>query len=89
MSPKEDQEHVSAMDLQPCPQFANRLHGIIIVVKTTDPRLRKGALKDYLKPARDILRRSGNVVLSNNDNNNNNRNNNNCYYYYYNYNFFY
>ena len=61
--PKEDQEDASAMDLQPCPQFANRLHGIIIVVKTNDPRLREGALKDYLKPARDILRRSGNVVL--------------------------
>ena len=34
--PKEDQEDASAMDLQPCPQFANRLHGIIIVVKTND-----------------------------------------------------
>ena len=30
--PKEDQEDASAMDLQPCPQLANRLHGIIIVV---------------------------------------------------------
>ena len=33
---KEDQEDASAMDLQPCPQFINRLHGIIIVVKTND-----------------------------------------------------
>ena len=70
MRPKEDQEDVSAMDLHPCPQFANRLHGIIIVVKANDPRLREGALKDYLKPVRDILRRSGNVVFSNNNNNN-------------------
>ena len=63
---KEDQEDVSAMDLHPCPQFASWLHGIIIVVKANDPRLREGALKDYLKPVRDILRRNGNVVLSNN-----------------------
>ena len=63
---KEDQEDVSAMDLHPCPQFASWLHGIIIVVKANDPQLREGALKDYLKPVRDILRRNGNVVFSNN-----------------------
>ena len=54
---KEDQG--DAMDLHPRPPFANRLHGIIIVVMATDPRLREGALKDYLKPVRDILRRTG------------------------------
>ena len=32
LRPKEDQEDASAMDLQPCAQFANRLHSIIIVV---------------------------------------------------------
>ena len=32
VGPKEDQEDASAMDLQPCAQFANRLHSIIIVV---------------------------------------------------------
>ena len=50
MRPKEDREDVSAMDLHPSPPFANRLHGIIIVVKANDPRLREGAFKDYLKP---------------------------------------
>ena len=53
-------------DLHPCPQFASWPHGIIIVVKAIDPRLREGALKDYLTPVRDILRRNGNVVFSNN-----------------------
>ena len=48
-----------AMDLHPRPPFANRLHGIIIIAMANDPRLREGALKDYLKPARDILRRTG------------------------------
>ena len=54
---KEDQG--DAMDLHRRPPFANRLHGIIIVFMATDPRLREGALKDYLKPVRDILRRTG------------------------------
>ena len=49
---KEDQEDVSAMNLHPCPQFSSWLHGIIIVVKANDPRLREDALKDYLKPVR-------------------------------------
>ena len=57
--PKEDQEDVSATDLHPCPPFANRLHGVIIIVKANDPRLREGVLRDYLKPVRDILRRIG------------------------------
>ena len=65
--PKEDQEDVPAMDLHPSAPFANRLHGIIIVAKANDPRLKEGALKDYLKPVRDILRRTG-KVLSNADN---------------------
>ena len=57
VSSKEDQE--DAMDLHPCPPLANRLHGIIIVAMDSDPRLREGALQDYLKPVRDILRRTG------------------------------
>ena len=65
--PREDQEDVPAMDLHPCAPFANRLHGIIIVAMANDPRLREGALKDYLKPVRDILRRTG-KVFSNSDN---------------------
>ena len=61
--PKEDQVNAAAMDLQPCPEFASKLHGIIIVVMANDPRLREGALKDYLKPVRDILRKKGNVAF--------------------------
>ena len=57
--PREDQEDVPAMDLHPCPKFANRLHGVIIVTMANDPRLMEGALKDYLQPIRDILRRTG------------------------------
>ena len=57
--PREDQEDVPAMDLHPCPKFANRLHGIIIVTMPNDPRLMEGCLKDYLQPIRDILHRTG------------------------------
>ena len=52
-------DHENTMDLHPRPPFANRLHGIIIVVKVNDPRVREGALKDHLKPVRDILHRTG------------------------------
>ena len=52
-------DHENTMDLHPRPPFANRLHGIIIVVKANDPRVREGALKDHLKPVRDILHRTG------------------------------
>ena len=45
------------------PEFWQRMHGIIIVVKANDPRLREGALRDYLKPVRDILRKAGNVLI--------------------------
>ena len=51
------------MELHPCPEFASKLHGIIIVVKANDPRLSEGSLKDYLKSFRHILRRKGNVAF--------------------------
>ncbi|KAJ7392862.1 hypothetical protein OS493_010523 [Desmophyllum pertusum] len=50
-------------DMHQCPEFGQRLHGIIIVVKANDPRLSEGALKDYLKPVRDILRKTASVEL--------------------------
>ena len=62
--PKEDQVNTAPMELHPCPEFASKLHGIIIVVMANDPRLRKGALKDYLKPVRDILQKKGNVGVN-------------------------
>ena len=43
------------------PEFGQKMHGIIIVVKANDPRLSEGALRDYLKPVRDMLRKNGNV----------------------------
>ena len=62
--PQEGQVNTVPMELHPCPEFASKLHGIIIVVKANDPRLREGALKDYLKPVRDVLRRKGNVAFN-------------------------
>ena len=61
--PKEDEVNTASMELHPCPEFASKLHGVIIVVMANDPRLREGALKDYLQPVRDILRRKGNVAF--------------------------
>ena len=61
--PKEGQANTPPMDLHQNPQFANRLHGVIIVVMANDARLTEGGLKDYLKPVRDILRKSGNICL--------------------------
>ena len=61
--PPASQDSSPGMDLHPCSAFANRLHGVIFVVMANDPRLSKGALKDYLNPFRDILRKTGNFFL--------------------------
>ena len=61
--PREDKTNASPMKLHPCPPFSSRLHGVIFVVKANDVRLREGALTCYLKPARDILRKTGNICL--------------------------
>ena len=58
--PPESQDSAPGMGLHESPAFANRMHGVIIVAMANDPRLREGALKDYLKPVRDILRKTGN-----------------------------
>ena len=39
--------------------FAESLHGIILVVKANDERLKNGSLKDYLNPVRQIIRPIG------------------------------
>ena len=57
----EEGEASAAQELHQKPEFGQRMHGIIIVVKANDPRLREGALRDYLKPVRDMLRKTGNV----------------------------
>ena len=49
----------NTQELNQCPAFGQRLHGIIIVIMATDPRLTEGALRDYLKPVRDVLRKNG------------------------------
>ena len=54
-----DNQASNAQEMHQTPAFEQRLHGIIIVVKANDPRLGEGALKDYLKPVRDILRKTG------------------------------
>ena len=55
--PKKDQ--VNKQEMHQCPKFGQRLHGAIIVVKGTDPRLAEGALRDYWNPLRSILCKSG------------------------------
>ena len=58
-----DGQATAAQEMYQKPEFWQRLHGIIIVVKANDPRLSEGALRDYLKPVRDMLRKSGNVFF--------------------------
>ena len=55
--PKKGQ--VNKQEMHQCPKFGQRLHGAIIVVKGTDPRLAEGALRDYWNPLRSILCKSG------------------------------
>ncbi|PFX15720.1 hypothetical protein AWC38_SpisGene20053 [Stylophora pistillata] len=45
--------------LHKCPAFGQGLHGVIMVVRANDIRLREGDLRDYLQPVRDILRKNG------------------------------
>ena len=54
-----DNDEDNTQELHQCPEFGQRLHGIIIVVMANDPRLNEGALRDYLKPVRDVLRKNG------------------------------
>ena len=55
----EDGARVASVNHHPCPTFANRLHGIIIVVMANDPRLTEGILEKYLSPVREILCKTG------------------------------
>ena len=50
---------VSQQEMRRCPEFGQRLHGAIIVLKANDPRLNKGNLRDYWNPLQNILRKSG------------------------------
>ena len=61
--PASDGQGSAAQEMNQKPEFCQRLHGIIIVVKANDPRLNEGALRDYLKPVRDMLRKNGNFLL--------------------------
>ena len=54
---------VSEKDMHRCPEFGQRLHGSIIVVKANDPRLKEGALRDYWKPFQDVLFKTGIAIL--------------------------
>ena len=51
----EDGASAASVNHHPCPPFANRLHGIIIVVMANDPRLTGGILEKYVTPVREIL----------------------------------
>ena len=57
----EDRASTESVNHHPCPTFASRLHGIIIVVMATDPRLKEGTLEKYLSPFREILCKTGKV----------------------------
>ena len=48
-------------DLPPCPGFAYRLHGIIVVLKGNSHRLLHGKLRDLIGPFRRMLHETGNV----------------------------
>ena len=58
---------VNKQEMHQCPKFGQRLHGAIIVVKGTDPRLAKGALRDYWNPLQSILCKSGIDCICNNN----------------------
>ena len=45
------------------PEFSQRMHGIIFVVKVNDPRLQEGAMRDYMEPLRVMLRKTGKVLI--------------------------
>ena len=46
------------------PEFSQRLHGVIFVLKAIDPRLKeKGFMTEYLEPFRDILRGTGKIFI--------------------------
>ena len=60
----EDGGSAASVNLHPCSTFANRLHGIIIVVMANDPRLRKGTLEKYLSPFREFLCKTGKLSPS-------------------------
>ena len=58
-----DGRAINVQEMHQCQAFGQRMHGIIFVVKANDPRLGEGTLKDYLKPVREILRKTGNVLI--------------------------
>ena len=58
-----DNQASAAQEMHQKAEFSQRMHGIILVVKANDPRLGEGALRDYLKPVRDMLRKTGNVLI--------------------------
>ena len=55
--PEDDEDNTQ--ELNQYPAFGQRLHGIIIVIKATNPIFTEGALRIYLKPVRDVLRKNG------------------------------
>ena len=60
----EDRASTASVNHHPCPTFTSRLHGIIIVVLATDPRLKEGTLEKYLSPFREIFCKTGKVSLT-------------------------
>ena len=59
-------DQVSKQEMHRCPNFGQRLHGAIIVVKANDVRLENGLLRHYWNRFRSILRESGIDCICNN-----------------------
>ena len=59
-------DRVSKQEMHRCPNFGQRLHGTIIVLKANSIHLERGALRDYWNPFRSILRESGIDFICNN-----------------------
>ena len=57
---------VDKQEMYRCPNFGQRLHGAIIVVKANDVRLENGLLRHYWNRFRSILRESGIDCICNN-----------------------
>ena len=50
---------VNKQEMHQCPNFGQRLHGVIFVFKANDPRLVEGDFQGFMEPFLDILGKSG------------------------------
>ena len=58
----EKQAYDKGYQCPPCAVFGDRMHGVIFVFKSNDPRLSEGWMDAEFKSFRDLLRKTGIVV---------------------------